>query len=64
MMMIPEDRHYYTNLTESLTHEAEELLIGSLLGAAVDDHVAKLRLLARLDLQLQKLVHLGKKRLR
>ena len=51
----------FTNLTESLAHEAKELLICSLLGAAVNDHVAELRLLARLNLQLQKLVHLGKK---
>ena len=49
-----------TNLTESLAHEAKELLVGSLLGAAVNNHVAKFRLLSWLDLQLQKLVHLIK----
>ena len=52
----------FINLAKSLAHEAKELFVGSLLCAAVNDHVAKFGLLARLDLQLQKLVHLKKKK--
>ena len=33
------------DLTEPLAHQTEELLICSLLGATVDDHVTKLQLL-------------------
>ena len=45
-------------LAKSLPHQPKELLISSLLSTTIDDHVTELRLLARLDLQLQQLVHL------
>ena len=45
-------------LAKSLPHQPKELLISSLLSATIDDHVTELRFLARLDLQLQQLVHL------
>ena len=39
-----------------LSQEAEEFFVGALLGAAVEDHVAQLRLLAGLELHLHQLV--------
>ena len=45
-------------LAKSLPHEPKELLISSLLSTTIDDHVTELRLLARLDLQFQQLMHL------
>ena len=44
------------DLTEPLTHQTKELLVCPLLGAAVNDHVTQLRLLAGLDVQLVQLV--------
>ena len=39
-----------------MTHQPEELLISSLLSTAVNDHVAQLTLLPRLDIELKQLV--------
>ena len=42
----------FVDLAEPLAHQTKELLVGSLLRAAVDDHVAELGLLPRLYVQL------------
>ena len=48
---------HFVHLTKSLAHEPKKLLVGPLLGAAVDDHVTELLLLARLDVQLVQFVN-------
>ena len=47
----------FVDLAEPLAHQTKELLVGSLLRAAVDDHVAELGLLSRLDVQLVQFVN-------
>ena len=44
---------FVLDLTEALGKLTEELLVGSLLGAAIEYHVAQFFLLARLDLHLE-----------
>ena len=48
---------HFVHLTEPLTHEPKEFLVCPLLGAAVDDHVTQLLLLARLDVQFVQFVN-------
>ena len=48
---------HFVDLTKPLTHEPKELLVSPLLGAAVDDHVTELLLLAGLDIQLVQFVN-------
>ena len=47
----------FVHLAEPLAHQTKELLVGSLLRAAINDHVAELGLLAWLDVQLVQFVN-------
>ena len=47
----------FVHLAEPLAHQTKELLVGSLLRAAVNDHMAELGLLAWLDIQLVQFVN-------
>ena len=48
---------HFVYLAKPLTHEPKELLVCSLLSAAVNDHVTKFLLLAWLDVQLVQLMN-------
>ena len=46
----------FVDLAEPLAHQTKELLVGSLLRAAINDHVAQLQFLTRFNIQLVQFV--------